>query len=97
MASKIVSDDLWTIVEPLLPTPQASPCGGRPPISNRAALTGIIVPVSHGACCRRKWGAVPALPAGDDYEIGSKQGSACTKRSCNDSIMLINSTGQELA
>ena len=43
---------------------------------------------------------VPALPAaGDDDEIGSKQGygSACTKRSCNDSIMLINSTGQELA
>ncbi|MBS9405605.1 transposase [Halomonas sp. TRM85114] len=43
MAKKIVSDELWSIVAPLLPPPTPKPRGGRPPVSNRAtALTGIL-------------------------------------------------------
>jgi transposase len=40
MAKKIISDELWSIVELLLPPPK--PRDGRPPVSNRAALTGIL-------------------------------------------------------
>ncbi len=48
MVSKIVSDELWTIVEPLLPESNTRARGGRLPISNRAALTGIIFVLRSG-------------------------------------------------
>jgi transposase len=34
MAKPIVSDELWAVVEPLLPPEPAKPKGGRPRISN---------------------------------------------------------------
>ncbi|HEY2593589.1 MAG TPA: transposase, partial [Chloroflexota bacterium] len=42
MSKPLVSDELWAVVEPLLPTEPAKPRGGRPRISDRAALTGIL-------------------------------------------------------
>ena len=42
MPKKLVSDELWSLVEPLLPEHKPTPKGGRPRISDRAALTGII-------------------------------------------------------
>ncbi|WP_146873217.1 transposase, partial [Halovibrio variabilis] len=42
MAKKLVPDELWEIVEPLLPPEPPKPDGGRPRVSNRAALTGIL-------------------------------------------------------
>ncbi len=43
MAKELVSDALWVVVEPLLP-PHLSQPGkrGRPPLPDRAALTGIL-------------------------------------------------------
>ena len=41
MAKELVSDELWEIVEPLLPEEPPKPEGGRPRIDDRAALTGI--------------------------------------------------------
>ncbi|MGP9625796.1 hypothetical protein ACT3SA_07355 [Halomonas sp. AOP42-A1-22] len=38
MTSKTVSDELW----PLLPAPQVGARAGRPSLSNRVALAGII-------------------------------------------------------
>lgn len=63
MTSKIVSDELWAIVEPLLPDPKMDSRGGRPPISNRAALTGIIFVLRSGIPWRmlpQEWDAVQA-------------------------------------
>jgi transposase len=37
-----VSDDLWAVIEPLLPPEPPKPKGGRSRLSNRAALTGIV-------------------------------------------------------
>ena len=48
MARPLVSDELWSVVEPLLPPLVSSPKGGRPPISNRAALTGILFVLKTG-------------------------------------------------
>ena len=42
MPKKLVSDELWNLVEPLLPEHKPTPKGGCPRISERAALTGII-------------------------------------------------------
>ena len=49
MAKELVSDELWAIVEPLLPEHRAQPGQrGRPPVSDRAALTGILFVLKSG-------------------------------------------------
>jgi transposase len=42
MAKELVSDELWEIIEPLLPPEPPKPQGGRPRVEDRAALSGII-------------------------------------------------------
>ncbi|OLO09954.1 hypothetical protein BTW10_17380 [Chromohalobacter japonicus] len=69
MISKIVPDELWTIVEPLLPEPKARARGGRPPISNRAALTGILFVLRSGV----PWRMLP-------QEMGCGSDVACWRR-----------------
>ncbi|AJY52788.1 Putative transposase IS4/IS5 family (plasmid) [Halomonas sp. KO116] len=69
MAKKIVSDELWSIVEPLLPPPTPRPRGGRPPISNRAALTGILFVLRSGI----PWEMLP-------QEMGCGSGVTCWRR-----------------
>jgi transposase len=48
MASPLVPDALWAEIEPLLPAARPRPQGGRPPVSNRAALTGILFVLKSG-------------------------------------------------
>ena len=49
MAKVLVSDELWAVVEPLLPPHRAHPGKrGRPPIPDRAALTGILFVLKSG-------------------------------------------------
>ena len=48
MAKPIVSDDLWNAVVPLLPQEPPKPKGGRPRLSDRAALAGIIFVLRTG-------------------------------------------------
>ncbi len=38
----LLTDALWNRIEPLLPSAEPKPEGGRPPISDRAALTSIL-------------------------------------------------------
>jgi hypothetical protein len=45
MAAALLPDPLWDRVEPFLPTPPRRPKGGRPRISDRACLTGILAPM----------------------------------------------------
>ncbi len=42
MAKLLVTDELWEVIEPLLPEEPHKPKGGRPRLDDRAALTGII-------------------------------------------------------
>jgi transposase len=48
MSRPILPDAIWLVVEPLLPTPARSPKGGRPRITNRQALTGILFILKTG-------------------------------------------------
>ena len=48
MSNPLVSDELWTIVAPLLPPEPPKPKGGRPRVPDRAALTGILFVLKTG-------------------------------------------------
>lgn len=69
MAKQLVSDELWEVIEPLLPPEPAKPKGGRPRVSNRAALTGIIFVLKTGL----PWSYLPP-------EMGCGSGSTCWRR-----------------
>jgi transposase len=56
MARPLVPDDLWAAMKPLLPPARPRPRGGRPPISDRAALTGILFVLKSGL----PWEMLPA-------------------------------------
>ena len=70
MAKPIVSDELWAIIEPLLPPHRAQPgLRGRPPVSDRAALTGILFVLKTGL----PWEMLP-------QEMGCGSGMTCWRR-----------------
>ena len=49
MAALLVSDELWSRIEPLIPKHHSpGPQGGRPPVDDRAALTGILFVLKTG-------------------------------------------------
>jgi transposase len=48
MAALLVTDDLWAIVEPLLPKHEPSPKGGHPRVPDRVCLTGILFVLKTG-------------------------------------------------
>jgi len=56
MAKQLVSDELWAVVERLLPAAPAYPKGGRPRVADRAALTGILFVLRSGL----PWEMLPA-------------------------------------
>ena len=69
MAKPLLSDDLWAVVEPLLPPDPPKPRGGRPRVPDRAALTGILFVLRSGI----PW---PMLPP----EMGCGSGMTCWRR-----------------
>lgn len=69
MAKELVSDELWEIVEPLLPDEPPKPEGGRPRIDDRAALTGIVFVLKSGI----PWEMLP-------QEMGCGSGVTCWRR-----------------
>ncbi|MCP2079674.1 conserved protein of unknown function [Methylorubrum extorquens] len=44
----LVPDDLWAVVAPLLPPEPEKPQGGRPCVTDRAALAGILLVLRTG-------------------------------------------------
>ena len=69
MAQPLVTDDLWAAVAPLLPPPRSRPKGGRPPVDNRATLTGILFVLRTGI----PWEFLP-------QEMGCGCGMTCWRR-----------------
>ena len=69
MAKELVSDELWEIVEPLLPEEPPKPQGGRPRLDDRAALTGIVFVLKSGI----PWEMLP-------QEMGCGSGVICWRR-----------------
>jgi transposase len=70
MAVDLLPDALWDEIEPLLPPPPPpSPKGGRPPVDNRKALTGILFVLRTGC----QWQMLPTAAFG-------VSGSSCWRR-----------------
>jgi hypothetical protein len=58
-AKPLATDELWEVIEPLLPEESPKPKGGRPRVPDRAALVGVLF-VLKGAsrgCYPRRWAA----------------------------------------
>jgi transposase len=69
MAKPLVSDSLWERIEPLIPKREPNPQGGRPPVADRDALTGIIFVLKTGI----PWEDLP-------QEMGCGSGMTCWRR-----------------
>jgi transposase len=69
MAKELVTDELWEVIEPLLPEEPPKPKGGRPRIDDRAALTGILFVLKSGI----PWEMLP-------QEMGCGSGMSCWPR-----------------
>ncbi len=67
--AKPLSDALWAVIEPLLPPEPPKPKGGRPRLSDRAALTGILFVLRSGT----PWEMLP-------QEMGFGSGMTCWRR-----------------
>ena len=67
--AELVSDKLWKHIEPLLPKFKPSPKGGRPRVSDRQALAGVIFVLKTGI----PWQALPR-------EMNCGSGSTCWRR-----------------
>lgn len=48
MRHELVTDEMWAVVEPLLPKEPPKPKGGRPRVPDRAALRGIVFVLRAG-------------------------------------------------
>ena len=70
MARPLVPDELWDVVQPLLPRHRARPGKrGRPPVDDRACLTGIVFVLQSGI----PWEMLP-------QEMGCGSGMTCWRR-----------------
>lgn len=70
MAKPLVDDSLWSVIQPLLPTrTRRRKFPGRKPISDRAALTGILFVLKTGMA----WRDLP-------LELGCGSGMTCWRR-----------------
>ena len=69
MAAALLPDRLWNLVEPFLPILARRPQGGRPRVSDRACLTGIVFVLRSGI----PWQMLP-------QELGCGSGMTCWRR-----------------
>lgn len=70
MAEPLVPDKLWELLKPVLPRHKARPGKrGRPPVEDRACLTGIVFVLKRGS----PWARLP-------QEMGGGSGVTCWRR-----------------
>ena len=71
MAKPLLDDELWALIEPLLPPPKPRRARypGRKPLDNRAVLTGILFVLQTGL----RWDLLPR-------EMGCGSGMSCWRR-----------------
>jgi transposase len=69
MLKQLVPDELWTIIDPLLPPEPPKPNGGRPRVPDRATFAGLIYVLKSGI----PWGMLPK-------ELGFGSGVTCWRR-----------------
>ncbi|CAM5342204.1 hypothetical protein SGRIM128S_04720 [Streptomyces griseomycini] len=83
----IVSDELWSLIEPLLPEPGPKLVAGRPRVPDRQALCGILFVLHTGI----QWEYLPqelgrlqaqVLPAGRRLEAWTRPAESFGRTNC---------------
>jgi len=69
MRTQLLPDDVWGLIEKKLPLRRRRPKGGRPALSDRQVLTGIVFVLRTGIA----WSDLPA-------ELGCGCGMTCLRR-----------------
>jgi transposase len=69
MSTPLLSNALWNLIQPLLPSSPSRPKGGRPRVPDRACLTGILCVLRSGI----PWEMLP-------QELGCGSGMTCWRR-----------------
>jgi len=69
MAKPLLTDELWERIQPFFPPEPPKPKGGRPRVSDRACLTGILFVLKTGT----PWEYLPR-------EMGCGSGMTCWRR-----------------
>ena len=69
MLAELVPDDLWAVVEPLLPLEPSRAKGGRPRLPARSVLAGIVYVLKTGV----PWQMLPP-------QLGFGSGKTCWRR-----------------
>ena len=69
MAKQLMTDELWAVIEPLLPKEAEKPRGGRPRVPDRECLRGILFVLATGL----PWEYLPP-------EMGCGSGMTCWRR-----------------
>lgn len=65
----LLTDELWDAISPYIPKRNPSPKGGRPPVSDRDCLEGILFLLKEGL----RWQSLPT-------KMGCGSGSTCWRR-----------------
>ena len=69
MATPLLPDALWSLIQPVLPLPRSKPKGGRPRLPDRACLAGVLFVLRRGI----PWEMLP-------QELGCGSGMSCWRR-----------------